>query len=375
MVLGDREVSDGSEEYTIPGLNLFTVFMNNDLTYEDGIAMSLSAANKFQYLCVKQVPIRNGPDVPVKGTKVSPMSKSWWQVPFEGTVVSSKFVSRDLTRLSVSFVGSPVNGDKFTTFHGQKGVVTIVTDELMPKVMGVTAELVIGSSVIIKRETPSQLIEAACGMYINNNNIEHHTLSPEQVIDRFRVSKGLRGTDDAYFMICKEYENEVVVPADEGREIVPERRHWVMKSNVATNRKVRVNCGVIRVMQSVFMASDKIYYTSKRSKDQSLSIANRLAEGGSASLGEMEMSQLEASGFKYCLQEFKDRSDACVVDICNLCNCVTIICQCEFETRKKHGTFKAISSLSAIKLMAGIKVCSGASTKLKPKLDKIVKNT
>jgi hypothetical protein len=129
MVLGDREVSDGSEEYTIPGLNLFTVFMNNDLTYEDGIAMSLSAANKFQYLCVKQVPIRNGPDVPVKGTKVSPMSKSWWQVPFEGTVVSSKFVSRDLTRLSVSFVGSPVNGDKFTTFHGQKGVVTIVTDD------------------------------------------------------------------------------------------------------------------------------------------------------------------------------------------------------------------------------------------------------
>jgi len=43
--------------------------------------------------------------------------------------------------------------------------------------------------------------------------------------------------------------------------------------------------------------------------------------------------------------------------------------QCELETRKKHGTFKAISSLSAIKLMAGIKVCSGASARLKPKLD------
>jgi RNA polymerase Rpb2, domain 6 len=56
--------------------------------------------------------------------------------------------------------GSPVNGDKFTTLHGQKGNVTIVEDNMMPSVNGTVADIVISSGSIVKRGTASQIAEA-----------------------------------------------------------------------------------------------------------------------------------------------------------------------------------------------------------------------
>jgi DNA-directed RNA polymerase beta subunit len=58
-----------------------------------------------------------------------------------------------------------VNGDKFTTLHGQKGVVTILNDIKMPAIKGRYADIVIGSSSIITRQTASQLLEAAYNMH------------------------------------------------------------------------------------------------------------------------------------------------------------------------------------------------------------------
>ena len=66
--------------------------------------------------------------------------------------------------------GRPVTGDKFTTFHGQKGVITILDDNDMPSVKGKhDAEFVKGSSSIIKRDTMSQVLEACYTQWL----IEH----------------------------------------------------------------------------------------------------------------------------------------------------------------------------------------------------------
>jgi DNA-directed RNA polymerase beta subunit len=65
----------------------------------------------------------------------------------------------------VESVNWPVNGDKFTTQHGQKAVIKIVRDDEMPFAGKRRAELVIGSASVIKRDTPSQLFEAAVSMY------------------------------------------------------------------------------------------------------------------------------------------------------------------------------------------------------------------
>jgi DNA-directed RNA polymerase beta subunit len=65
--------------------------------------------------------------------------------------------------------GLPVVGDMFTTLHGQKGVITIMDDADMHVVDGHMAELIIGSSSIIKRETHSQVLEACYSQWIVDN--------------------------------------------------------------------------------------------------------------------------------------------------------------------------------------------------------------
>jgi DNA-directed RNA polymerase beta subunit len=90
------------------------------------------------------------------------------------------------------------------------------------------------------------------------------------------------------------------------------------------------------------------------------------SSGGSKRLGEMELAQLEASGMKHCLQEFIDRSDSCVVDVCNRCKCITLLCACTDEQKSSCGTFECVVRSSAIKAMIGIRVCNGLNTEIVP---------
>ena len=84
-----------------------------------------------------------------------------------------------------------VNGDKFTTLHRQKGVITILPDSQISIVNSRHAELVIGMLSIIKRGTASQLIEVIAATYfafkvdMKNDENTHtfyqqiHAVSPE----------------------------------------------------------------------------------------------------------------------------------------------------------------------------------------------------
>ena len=81
---------------------------------------------------------------------ITPFSTRLWQFNDNGRVVSvSSRPSGDVC-IVVERSGSPVNGEKFTTLHGQKGVVTIVDDNMMPSVHGTVADIVISSGSIVK---------------------------------------------------------------------------------------------------------------------------------------------------------------------------------------------------------------------------------
>ena len=67
--------------------------------------------------------------------------------------------SGDVTAV-MSGTGHPVNGDKFTALHGQKGVITTLNDIDVPTVRRKHAEIITGIGAMTKRETPSQLLEA-----------------------------------------------------------------------------------------------------------------------------------------------------------------------------------------------------------------------
>lgn len=145
----------------MPGLNVRVAFMQTDLTFEDAFLMSASCALRFRYKCTTVVPVtdRELETRPV-GSVIEPCSERWWAIPVPGVVVGKKVISTGEKRMIVSRTCSAVTGDKFASAHGQKGVVTVMPDNLMPLLpTGETAEVVIGTTTLMKRGTVGQLLE------------------------------------------------------------------------------------------------------------------------------------------------------------------------------------------------------------------------
>ena len=321
---------------SLPGMNMPTMFCNMSLTYEDDMVMSRSVASKLRYPCKKRVKLWDISAVPAINSKIPPFSRSWWQVGFEGTVVDATRSVSDSIIVYIEFVGLPVNGHKFTTLHGQKGVVTILPDTEMLIVSNQHAELVIGSSVIIKRGTASQLIEAAYGMYCINHSIDHCKHDTDEIIGMYVKDYRVSPRIDAIDSICKRYESDVYMPDKQGISQHITRRIWKIGSSISSTQSVRANYGYIRVMQSVFMASTSMSCTQVKSGKKQRVPMSIASKGGSIGLGEMELQQLEACGMKNCVTEFCVRSDLCKVDVCCKCKCITITCTCDKETRDKR---------------------------------------
>ena len=157
--------------------------------------MSISAAARLRYFFRRTVILSATAKIPKIGDIIQPFAHPWWQVAFEGRLVSVEINRLGTVRLVFDYIGLPVNGDKFTTLHGQKGVVTILQDDLMRQVViqstGLhrVAEIVIGSSAVIRRDTVSQLLEAALGMFCRRFQFKDGIYDDKSVIQAYGFSK------------------------------------------------------------------------------------------------------------------------------------------------------------------------------------------
>ena len=106
------------------------------------------------------------------------------------------------------------------------------------------------------------------------------------------------------------------------------RQRWRWRRQRRRHDGQRANYGLIRVMQSCFVSSTRMSSTFQCASVHSTSINTKSSCGGSKSLGEMECMQLMASGMKYCMQEFVERSNMCNVQVCRTCRCLRIVCVC-----------------------------------------------
>mmetsp|Transcript_2713 Transcript_2713/g.7224 ORF Transcript_2713/g.7224 Transcript_2713/m.7224 type:complete len:810 (+) Transcript_2713:24952-27381(+) len=307
----------------VPGLNLRCIFMNMEYTYEDGIVMSRSAASRFRYIANVSVyldPHRD--EIPNKHSTINPYSTNWWQNHFKGTVSSIEATSTNLVRVVVYCECLPVNGDKFTTLHGQKGVVTILDDLQMPNIDDFTAEIVIGSSSVIKRQTLSQMLEAAYNKHCVDNMNTDSVCEYLDIEQDYMMHYG--HTDADPVQILSRYEGSVQIDERNILRVTRDKQNRYPKTS-----PVRANYGIIRVMQSSFLASFRMSATSSLARAAQLTPEHMSSRGGSRSLGEMEVTQLLASGMVNTLNEFNASSDLIVVEVCRQCGCITFICECD----------------------------------------------
>jgi hypothetical protein len=334
----------------LPGLNLRVLFCNTGLTYEDGMVLSNSAALRFQYTAEHSITLSlfQTRGMFIDGT-VQAGSQPWWQFPYDGVITTLEPTRLGKVRLVLTVKALPCNGDKFTTYHGQKGVVTIVDDELMPVVEGKAVEIIIGSSSVVKRGTPSQLLEAALSQYVLDNmlTVDKPYTQTQALIHAAREFKS-SDTRKLCEKLMSHYCCKLFVQQTEIK-----RRGYTRNSMIPHMETVMCNYGTIRVMQSVFTASSRLSYTSVPSSSGSKRIQGGQRTGGGNTLGEMEFMQLEASGLGACMQEFVNRSDMCIVDVCICCNKISMLCTCSvgqklYEARIRYSTIRYVVGMAVI---------------------------
>jgi RNA polymerase Rpb2, domain 7 len=140
------------------------------------------------------------------------------------------------------------------------------------------------------------------------------------------------------------------------RGVTPRRLVTSTRGDMVTAKSVRCNYGYIRLIQSSFLASLRMSCKASCSGAHSLNINTRSNHGGSRSLGEMECAQLMASGMIGCLEEFTNRSDMCVVEVCRRCRLLSIVCVCEQSEGSSLGVDRIRLPYRTIKAIASSKV-------------------
>jgi len=164
-----KDVPYESSEEVFPGLNLTVVFISmGAYPAEDAFVMSESAASMFTYkkgICVT-VPFAVGSKY-VPGSMIPPCVHEFWPMPCVGNVTHSFVTPENKVRLYIERECRATNGDKFTTIHGQKGVVTILPDGEMPLLYEDRArvvDFVMSPASVFKRGTPGQVLEATVNL-------------------------------------------------------------------------------------------------------------------------------------------------------------------------------------------------------------------
>ena len=169
-------------------------------------------------------------------------------------------------------------------------------------------------------------------------------------MDAYASAYNIAGSDDrrAQLMMTR-YEGEVTIYGQTMMRRVAFRQHQDTPKRCA----VRANYGVIRLMQSTLMASNKVSYTAQRG-------------GHTKTLGEMELTQLRASGLSHCLEELANRSDTVVVDVCCSCSHIKILCECMHNV--SPSTYKCVLPRQSVEFAITSRVCMNASMQVHPQI-------
>jgi hypothetical protein len=217
-----------------------------------------------------------------------------------------------VVKVTIEREGIPANGDKFSTLHGQKGVITIVPDNRMPIIGAERTEIIIGSVSIVKRGTPSQLLEGALSKYVSDSHSSvQHPMTCSDAIDKFSTEVSTSDRESAWERAMNHYCTNLSF----GKGAVQQRVH-MHRSNTIKVESVRCNYGIIRATICVHCIHKTFLY--------------------------QYMLHFQYTQFLWCL-----------VDVCSKCNQVCMLCSCSenperYKMRLRHSSLKYMIGLCVI---------------------------
>lgn len=259
-------------------------------------------------------------------------------------------ISRDNTntnvnlRLKYRYDRTPVIGDKFSSRHGQKGVLSVLWPQIdMPfSENGITPDIIINPNAFPSRMTIGMLIESLVGKTGALNGSIYTT----------RAFENYKGDDPVSFF---------------GSELKKHGFNYfgneVIYSGVfGTPLKVDIFQGIVYYQRLRHMVSDKSQARSTGPIDPlTRQPVKGRKKGGGIRLGEMERDSLIAHGVSYCLHErlmmSSDYSEGYVCEKCgSMLSCFAEVSKAESTLKTASGAVKGMTEVIKCKNCTGAKV-------------------
>lgn len=302
---------------TNPGVNLIVLFANDRRCYEDSVVISQEVNNKevAHFAGFIRHPVPDNEVPPRVGDVIEPET-AWYRIGSRGIVKEVEITADKgvVVTLDLGTEGLRV-GDKLATHHGQKQTISaILPAEEMPLCKDIRSgktfrpHLIMAAVSVHNRETIGQIYEA-------------------------RAS--LKAVDIEAFDPSESYESYVTLPLGEDcQELTPtecsfsfERGYDSTLSTLKPRGEVcKADYGICRFWVLSHLSRDKQHYAS--SVPKGVQAPQGKLKGGSVRIGDLDLLTIGAKGLLHSAEELLNSSDACVVSVCQVCERLSLLCDC-----------------------------------------------
>ena len=340
-VTRDFNSNDANIASLMPGENVGVLFLNMEHNYEDAVMVSSRYLDLggFSSISICHYALQGHEYVPPVGSQLCGILCRWWKSPcvswcthqpteltgnvkyvagsrcITGVVDSVTKLDNGDVSVAIRSYQQARQGDKLSTWHGQKGVVVETAMEDMPLVYDhdgtrMYVDVVYAMSSVVTRQTNGQLYEACESMC--------HFANASRTGPRVVVQNGDRADTSAEFSVFN---------GKTGRPFVTA----TYDSNGISFRPTKATFGYVRMFPQTQMSRERHHVSHLSMKENTKRTPQRRTRGGGVQWGEMEVMSAVASGLHHCNDEIVSRGDVIDIDVCSTCQRLGLLCKCTTE--------------------------------------------
>lgn len=338
----DQQDNDDAIWDILPGEDMMVCFANMSLNYDDSMIVSSRFADYggFETLSICTYRLFANDVIPNVGDEVCSKRFPWWKMPCSqhcicnnpkrsaqnasssicrvisdprvptAIVTESTIADNGEHQVRVMSHAQLMTGDKISTTHGQKGIVTLMPVEdlpviIMPDGTTMVADIYMAVSSITSRQTVGQILESSSA-YCAARDAHTDMIADDTDMEPIECKYLLDGGTGQIMT-----------------GVTPAGNRVVLKASV----------GIIRVFNQTQLTRERHHLTHLTEGKYSLGTASGRTAGGGVATSEMDFHAMFSSGMTGCAQELLNRGNVVRVGVCLQCKHIQVLCDCDSKSK------------------------------------------